>query len=474
MAILLVLGSTEIALSLSERYRLDDLRRESVALAETWAKYLTRLAPTGDSTAIAQGLAGWPSQHIASTAAAVWRRDGSSGLRLIASSGPADSIATPEDFEAIGSNVLRTWQVQDTAPAWRVAMPLGGNRPFGVLSVEVSTKTLQAWARLERKRAYVFGLVAALLLAVGVAWLTSRWVGRPLIALGMTLERAHTGVESAPPADEIGPGEFRGLARRYNDLRTALSDRQRESEARGALLTLEEQARGFDRLAMSEETAAAFAHEIGAPLNTLSGHLQLLRDDLSTGGPSPALDRVHLLLGQIDRLTRIVRSRLERGAWPTPRLRPTNLGDLAERVLQFFEPTLVRQGVKGTMIRAIGPDGETVSALCDVALVEQILLNLIKNAIEAMPDGGAIFVKAGGSSDNAWVEIRDTGPGLALEAKRQLFNPFVSTKGSAGTGLGLAVSQRLARSLGGDLVHLPTDRGTAWRLTLPAILERTA
>ena len=86
-------------------------------------------------------------------------------------------------------------------------------------------------------------MIAALLLAVGVAWLTAQWVGKPLSALGYTLDQAHAGVESAPPAVEIGPNEFRGLARRYNDLREALSARQRESEARGALLSLEEKGR---------------------------------------------------------------------------------------------------------------------------------------------------------------------------------------------------------------------------------------
>ena len=113
-------------------------------------------------------------------------------------------------------------------------------------------------------------------------------------------------------------------------------------------------------------------------------------------------------------------------------------------------------------------------ALSDGALVEQILLNLFKNAVEAMPKGGEIQVRTGGSAEGAWIEIRDTGPGLAPEAKRHLFNPFVTTKGVAGTGLGLAVSQRLARSLGGDLEHVPTQRGTAWRLSLPSALERTA
>lgn len=474
MAILLVLASTEIALSWSERSRLDDLRRESVALAQTWARYLTRLAPTGDSTAIVQGLSGWPSQHITSTSAEVWRKNGSA-LQLIAASGASGNTSpTPEEVQALEQNSLQTWQVRDTAPAWRVVAPLGAGHPYGVLRVEVSARTLQSWAQLERKRSYLFALITALLLGAGVAWLTTRWVGQPLASLGRTLELAHVGVEAAPPAPEEGPSEFRGLARRYNDLRAALSARQRESEARGALLSLEERARGFDRLALTEETAASFAHEIGAPLNTLSGHLQLLRDDLRSGGPSPALDRVHLLLGQLDRLTGIVRSRLERGDWPTPNLRPTNLRDVVERVLRFFEPSLARQGVSATLSQAGGIDAPPVSAQGDSALVEQILLNLIKNALEAMPNGGAIHVRTGGSVDLAWIEIRDTGPGLAPEARRQLFNPFVTTKGSAGTGLGLAVSQRLARSLGGDLIHIPTEGGTAWRLSLPLALERTA
>lgn len=105
-------------------------------------------------------------------------------------------------------------------------------------------------------------------------------------------------------------------------------------------------------------------------------------------------------------------------------------------------------------------------AWCDPALVEQILLNLLKNAIDAMSPGGRVTITVGTSADGAWLEVADTGPGIAPEARRQLFNPFVTTKAS-GTGLGLAVSRRLARAMGGELVHVPTERGTTWRLTLP-------
>ena len=107
-----------------------------------------------------------------------------------------------------------------------------------------------------------------------------------------------------------------------------------------------------------------------------------------------------------------------------------------------------------------------MTACCDPALVEQILLNLLKNAIEALDAGGSIVLRTGASADRAWIDVADSGPGLAPIMQQQLFNPFVSTKGEAGTGLGLAVSRRLARAQGGELEHIPGARGTTWRLSL--------
>ncbi len=138
------------------------------------------------------------------------------------------------------------------------------------------------------------------------------------------------GVANAPAAPELGPEEFRLLTRRYNGLREALTARQRESEARAALLALEERARSLDRLALLEETATGFAHEIGTPLNTVSGHLQLLRDDLQRAGQPAAVDRVQLLLAQVDRLaTHRARPDWIAADGPRPTLRPTDLDGLA-------------------------------------------------------------------------------------------------------------------------------------------------
>lgn len=464
IAVILVLGATEVALRWSERSRLEDRRRESVELATSWSQYLSRVAPAGERDAITQALTGWPSQHLSLSNAALFAsQDGA--LVLVASSDTAEvAVPAANDSLAMVRGGPVVWFARGDAPAWNVATPVGTpGAPYGVLQVSVSTATLRGWARLERQRAYVLALLAALLVAGAVAYLTSIWVSGPLSTLGAAMAGAHAGVANAPAAPELGPEEFRLLTRRYNGLREALTARQRESEARAALLALEERARSLDRLALLEETAAGFAHEIGTPLNTVSGHLQLLRDDLHRAAQPAAVDRVQLLLAQVDRLAAIVRARLDQGGWPAPTLHATELDGLALRMLRFLEPSLLAAGV--TARHELWPGGP-VTAWCDPALVEQVLLNLLKNAIEALEPGGNIVLRTGVSAERAWIEVADSGPGLGPLMQQQLFNPFVSTKGEAGTGLGLAVSRRLARAQGGELEHIPGSGGTTWRLSL--------
>jgi signal transduction histidine kinase len=109
----------------------------------------------------------------------------------------------------------------------------------------------------------------------------------------------------------------------------------------------------------------------------------------------------------------------------------------------------------------------TLVAETDPDLVDQVLLNLLKNAIEALSPGGRITLSTGREDAQVFIEVADDGPGLSPEARSQLFQPFVTSKGQAGTGLGLAVSRGLARRLGGELAYVPTEKGTRWRLTLP-------
>jgi two-component system, NtrC family, sensor kinase len=461
MAVLLVLGATEIALSWSARTRLEDFRLESVALANTLASLLVRAAPNGNPASLSQSLEGWSRHRITESQATVYVLRGSN-LVPAASSGERPLAPSQLAYQALGRRSTEVRLLGGSDPGWQVLVPLGATTPYGILEVRVSTQRLLDWARSERQRGYFLAFISALLVALGVALLTARWVGRPLAEIGRAMAGAHGGTRGSPAAPEIGPPEFRELARRYNRLREALTAREQESAARAMLLSLEERARGFDRLALVQETAAGFAHEIGTPLNTVSGHLQLLRDDLAQQ-EDPAVERVRLLLAQVNRVAAIVRAALERGAWPKPFVQSVDLSELVTRMLRFLEPAFTDAGVTATMLSA-----SAVLAMCDPAMVEQILLNLLKNAIEALSPGNTVQVSIGRADSEARIEILDDGPGLNAEAEARLFRPFSTTKGIHGSGLGLAVSRRLARTLGGDLVHLSSERGVSWRLTLPA------
>jgi two-component system NtrC family sensor kinase len=464
MAILLVTGATEVALWWSARTRLEDFRLESVALANTLASLLVRSAPKGDTASLAQSLLGWSRHRITESQAIVYVVRNSRLVPAAASGLPDSTAAEAVAYAALARRATEVRFRGGSDPGWQVVLPLGVPRPYGILDVRVSTRRLQDWARLERRRAYLLALISALLVSLFVAVMTARWVGRPLSALGTAMAAAHGGAGGAPAAREIGPPEFRELSRRYNRMREALAARERESAARAMLLTLEERARGLDRLALMHETAAVFAHEIGTPLNTVSGHLQLLRDDFETQGDAKGVDRVRLLLAQVDRVAGIVRAGLNRGAWPTPLVLQEDLNEIATRMTRFLEPSFGDAGVRAQLQL----DGfRPVLATCDPAMVEQILLNLLKNAVEALPTGGTVTIVTGHAEHNAFIDVHDDGPGLDDAATSNLFRPFSTTKGPSGTGLGLAVSRRLARMLGGDLVHVPSARGVRWRLTLP-------
>lgn len=472
LAVILVLGATEIALRWSARSRLEDARGEALTVGATLASYLTRVTPTGQRDSLLEAFAHWARNDLSGTNATLYLVQHGRLVTVTAVDSSLLVEADPLDAAAFATRTEQTAFVASPDPTWRVALPLGAGRPFGVLDLRVSTQRLADWARAERRRGYALALASALLVSAGVAFLVGRWVGRPLSELGRVMTEARAGASWGSEAARLGPPEVRALARRYNELRGALIARERESEARGALLALEERTRSVDRLAAMAETVAGVAHEVGTPLNTLRGHLQLLRGDLADS-KGQAAQRVDLMLAQVDRVTGIVGQALERYEWPVPKHATVDMGELAEQVLRFLEPSLAAAGVDGRLVR---PDPHAVPALarCDRDMVEQILLNLGKNAIEATQAGGHIELTVGTSGAQVELMVADDGPGLSPGARAHLFSPFATTKGPDGTGLGLVVSRRLARAQQGDLVLVPSERGVSWQLTLPrATPDRT-
>jgi signal transduction histidine kinase len=454
MAIALVLGTTDLASRWSERTRLEDYRLETVELAHTLADDLARVRPAGEPAAIARGISAWSKDRIEETHARAYLMP--AGAPPVFAGATDDSFAHAPlalDRALIADN--RT-TIEHDGMGWRAIVPFRSGETPAALEVFVSTRRLAAWGAAERRRAFALAFGTAALLGAGVYALVGHWVGRPLGALARAIEAGRS--SDAPPAPLVGSAEFRELALSYNQLRAALAARERESLARADLLALEKRARAFERVALLEQTADEFKHEIGTPLHTMSGHLQLLREDVET---LALAERVGLVLEQVERVTDVVRHRMDQGSWPPPRSDALDLGAVAARVARFLEPTAALAGttlnVQGAGIRAVG----------DARFVEHILLNLLKNAIEAAGEKGHADVRVARVGSRAAVDVIDDGPGLAPEAQARLFEPYVTTKGEHGTGLGLVISRRLAQAQGGQLELLPSARGAHWRLTLP-------
>jgi PAS domain S-box-containing protein len=222
------------------------------------------------------------------------------------------------------------------------------------------------------------------------------------------------------------------------------------------------------------EFLASMSHELRTPLNAIGGYADLLMEGLY--GPvaaeqHAALQRIrrsqqHLLTIISDLLNY---SRIEAGQI-TYDVGPVPVVAMLDAVGAMIEPQAIRRGL--TLER--GPCPPQAVVRVDRPRTEQILLNVLSNAVKFTPGGGQIVVSCDRRGDRVTVRIRDTGPGIPADQLEAVFEPFVQlgrTLNSAheGTGLGLAISRDLARAMGGDLTAESTPGvGSTFILTLPA------
>ena len=336
---------------------------------------------------------------------------------------------------------------------------------YAPLIVDARPGALELSETLDAERAYtrrtvyetmqttgILALVTALLSYV----LGSFFVGRPVRAL---VEKAR----------RIGRGEFRGpvilssrdeLAEVGDELNatsdalvTANEKVARETAARIATL---EQLRHADRLTTVGKLASGVAHELGTPLNVVVARAEMIASAETSA--EDAREYAGVIVSSAQKMTRIIRQLLEFARRRGPRKERRDLVALTERVLELLRPLAQRQNVE----LVLDASGGSHEADLDAGQIEQVLTNLVVNAVQAMPRGGPVEVSVRreraappadhGGAEGEWLAIRvhDRGEGIAPDVLPHVFEPFFTTKDvGAGTGLGLSVAYGIASDHGG-------------------------
>jgi len=223
-----------------------------------------------------------------------------------------------------------------------------------------------------------------------------------------------------------------------------------------------------ERLAAMGQIAAGLAHEINNPLNSIELLLTMVRDRLESD--SPDYTRLQTALKEVQRITKITTQLADMvRSSPEDRI-SVQLNSLLIELLILQSQLAAQKGI--TIVPNLDPDLPKVLGL--PGQLKQVFLNVILNAIEAMPGGGTLTIKSyyDPQADTACIEFRDAGPGLTSEARAHLFEPFYTTKPD-GTGLGLYVSYTIVKNHGGEIsIDSEPGRGTTVTITLPAEVTR--
>jgi signal transduction histidine kinase len=224
---------------------------------------------------------------------------------------------------------------------------------------------------------------------------------------------------------------------------------------------------GGDLPAETAELAAGFIHEIKNHLGTLSLNLQLLAEDFEkpeTPRERRALDRVTRLSGECSKLVELSNDFLRFARLRELHTKPITLDEVVSRMIDFLGPTAAPRNIEINWFPA--PDLPPVCI--DADLFEQALLNLMLNAEQAMPNGGSLTLIGRCDGATVYLEVIDTGVGIAPEAMAKLFRPFHTTKPD-GSGLGLATTRKIVLAHGGTIgAQSEPGRGTKFTIALPA------
>lgn len=342
-------------------------------------------------------------------------------------------------------------------------------------------------------------LVAVGLIALSTYLLFRGLIDRPLEQLLAVIARAKTGALDARvpihKPDEIGrlAQEFNHLLEQLQRLANEREQQQFQLRERVHLATAQLQEHNerlkatnlelwhttrrimrLERLAAAGQTAMQFAHEIGTPLNVISCHAQLMREELNAS-PEALSARTEIILEQSDRIERIVRKMLDRTRTETPEFASLDLNAILKHIVETTAPTLNGRGV--SLQLSLASSLPLIEG--DAEKLQQVFINLINNALDAMTEGGQLTIVTcrqaanGNISDSPPLYVTaifmDTGCGIAPEVQSRLFDPLYTTRGN-GSGLGLVVVNQVMQEHQGQIsVESVPDGGARFTLSFPAM-----
>jgi two-component system NtrC family sensor kinase len=505
---LMVFLSSGVRLYLTQARIIKEAQTSAEELAHDIAEDLKSVEPEADDREYEEKLLGYLNRHsrIVRLDLYIYREAYTPSSRIAAPRGDRPEITrfAPLARPPLGFTKASVGGAQ-SAPI-ELAVDLKG--PWkATLVMRWTLGPVESALQTERRVSLVTGVVLLVALTLLSGLITNRVIGRPLEVLA-TAMRAVEGGDLSRRIPVATVDEFGRLSQGFNRMLEQMSRADAQIRAFNQRLAAEIEAATKDlseknatlnqlnrlladmrrdnaskvQLATLGQLAAQLAHEIGTPLSSVSGHLQLalLQRDLQ-----PALrDRLEVASREIERISRIVRDYLDSTRPLEPERKATDLPRLLDEAIDLTR-AVNRQGARRVrVVRELDAGDEALRSLVtDPGLLRQILVNLLTNAIDAVAgSGGAESPEAGrnqegrvtlaarAEEDHVLITVSDTGTGIAAGDLGRIFEPFYTTKGRGkGTGLGLAICRQLTAALGGTIsVESAPNRGSTFFVRLPA------
>lgn len=353
-------------------------------------------------------------------------------------------------------------------------------KTLGVLDTNISLATTDQSVAESRRQVLLYTVLAILGVALLCVAFVQHMVGEPLKALTEGTRRLGSG-ELGYQIQLKSSGELQDLANSFNTMSRQLDDAHRQINAWARTLEerveqksnelqgAQEEMLRVERMASIGKLAAVVAHEINNPLAGILTYAKLLKRRLSRAEqPDPEnISMLDLVESESRRCGEIVKN-LMTFARPTSMNRePADLNNVIDRCVRLVQHQLELKNIE--LHEQLGKELPLVR--CDAGQIEQVVLALVMNAIDALPNGGNLTLgsRKAGDAEHVQIEVRDDGVGMPPDVLANMFEPFFTTKEHGrGLGLGLAISRNIVERHGGQIaVASEPGHGTAFTITLP-------